>query len=175
MKASQERIGTAIIGTGLVAHTHAAALAANPRSRFESVCSRDLEKARSFAGRYGVRAYTDANELLRDPAVGAVCICTPHPSHADLAVMAARQGVHVLVEKPMAIRLDDCDRMIEAADQAGVKLGVISQRRLYEPVLARETGHRRGQDRAAHPGDSHRPWLAGPRVLCHGCLAGYLG
>lgn len=135
MKTNQDEIGTAIIGTGLVAHTHAAALAANPRSRFEAVCSRDLAKASSFAGRYGVRAYADANDLLRDPAVDAVCICTPHPSHAELAVMAARQGVHALVEKPMAITTDDCDRMIEAADQAGIKLGVISQRRLYEPVL----------------------------------------
>ncbi len=134
MKTKQERIGTAIIGTGLVAHTHAAALVADPRSRLVAVCSRDLEKVRAFARRYGVRAYSDASELLRDPAVGAVCICTPHPSHADLTVMAARQGVHVLVEKPMAITVADCDRMIEAADQAGVKLGVISQRRLYEPV-----------------------------------------
>ena len=134
MNTNQEEIGTAIIGTGLVAHTHAAALAANPHSRFEAVCSRDLEKASSFAGCYGVRAYVDANELLRDPAVDAVCICTPHPSHAELAVMAASQGVHALVEKPMAITTEDCDRMIEAADQAGIKLGVISQRRLYAPV-----------------------------------------
>jgi predicted dehydrogenase len=48
--------------------------------------------------------------------------------------MAAQHGVHVLVEKPMALRVQDCDRMIEAADQAGVKLAVISQRRCYEPV-----------------------------------------
>ena len=134
METSRTKVGTAIIGTGKVAHAHAAALAANPLSRFEAVCNPDPELASSFARRYGVRAFTDAGEMLQDPAVDAVCICTPHPSHADLAVMAATQGVHILVEKPMALSLGDCDRMIEAAAQAGVKLGVISQRRLYEPV-----------------------------------------
>ncbi len=134
MATDKATIGTAIIGTGKVAHAHAAALSTNPRSRFEAVCNPDPELAHSFARRYGVRAFTDARELLRDPAVDAVCICTPHPSHAGLALMAAGHGVHILVEKPMALTLGDCDRMIQAAAQAGVKLGVISQRRLYEPV-----------------------------------------
>ncbi|MFO0969441.1 MAG: Gfo/Idh/MocA family oxidoreductase [Gemmataceae bacterium] len=64
----------------------------------------------------------------------AVVIGTPHPLHAAPAIRAAEAGIHVLVEKPMAATLEDCDAMIGAAKQAGVLLGVISQRRFYEPV-----------------------------------------
>lgn len=130
-----ERVGTGIIGPGKAAHTHAAALTSLPGSSLVAVCSRDEARARAFALQYGARAYTDLSEMLRDPGLQAVTICTPHPSHADLAVAAAGAGVHVLVEKPMATTLADCDRMIEAARASGVKLGVISQRRLYPPVL----------------------------------------
>jgi predicted dehydrogenase len=64
-----------------------------------------------------------------------VVIGTPHPMHAGPAIRAAEAGVHVLVEKPMAATLADCDAMLAAARKSGVTLCVISQRRLYEPVL----------------------------------------
>jgi predicted dehydrogenase len=72
--------------------------------------------------------------MLRRQQPDCVAICTPHPSHADLVELAARHGVHVLVEKPLAPDLAGCDRAIAACRAARVKLGVISQRRLYEPV-----------------------------------------
>ncbi len=72
--------------------------------------------------------------MLRDAAPEAVCICTPHPLHAAPAVRAAEAGVHVLVEKPMAASLADCDAMLAAARRGSVKLGVISQRRWMDPV-----------------------------------------
>jgi UDP-N-acetyl-2-amino-2-deoxyglucuronate dehydrogenase len=128
------KIGTAIIGPGKVAHTHARALAAIPESNFVAVCGRTPEKTRAFADTYGVRAYTSLDKLLRDPDVQAIVICTPHPQHGEQAIAAAQAGKHVLVEKPMAITLADCDGMIAAAKANQVKLGVISQRRLYPCV-----------------------------------------
>jgi predicted dehydrogenase len=128
------KVGTAIIGPGKVAHTHAQALATIPASNFVAVCGRRPEKTQAFASQYSVRAYTDLREMLHDPGVQAVVICTPHPQHAEQAVAAAQAGKHVLIEKPMAITLAGCDRMIAAARAAGVKLGVISQRRLYPCV-----------------------------------------
>lgn len=128
------RIGTAIIGPGKVAHTHAQALATLPQSNFVAVCGRDPQRTQQFADQYGVRAFTSLAALLADSAVEMVILCTPHPQHADHAVRAAESGVHVLVEKPMATTLPDCDRMIAAAHAHNVKLGVISQRRLYAPV-----------------------------------------
>ena len=73
--------------------------------------------------------------MLKDSGAEAVVVGTPHPMHAGPAIHAAEAGVHVLVEKPMAATLADCDAMLTASQRAGVTLGVISQRRLYEPVL----------------------------------------
>src|SRR5438874_2234961 len=72
--------------------------------------------------------------MLRDGGVEAVVVGTPHPLHAEPAVRAAEAGVHVLIEKPLAANLADCDAMLAAARRSGVTLGVISQRRFYEPV-----------------------------------------
>ncbi len=128
-----DKIGAAIIGPGKVAHIHARALAALPEARFVAVCGRNPERTQAFADQYGVRAYTDLTQMVNEPDVQLVLICTPHPQHAEQAIIAAQAGVHALVEKPLAITLADCDRMIAAAAENGVKLGMISQRRLYEP------------------------------------------
>ena len=128
------RIRTAILGLGKVAHTHARALGVVPESDFVAVCSRDAARAAEFAAQYGVGAYADLGTMIRDAAVQAVIICTPHPFHALPAIEAAGAGVHVLVEKPLAVSLKDCDAMLAAAARAGVKMGVVTQRRLYEPV-----------------------------------------
>lgn len=127
-------IGTAIVGPGKVAHTHAQILSALPGARFVAVCGRDRERTAAFAAQYGAQPWTDFRAMVRRPDVQMVIICTPHLQHAEYAIAAAEAGVHVLVEKPLAITLADCDRMIEAARRHGVKLGMISQRRLYPPV-----------------------------------------
>lgn len=123
---------TALIGPGKVADTHARAL--QTLSHFVAVCGRDAQKTKTFAERYNLQPYTNLEQMLRDARVHALVITTPHPQHAEHALMALNAGVHVLVEKPMAIQLSDCDRMIHAAQTHTVKLGVISQRRWYEPV-----------------------------------------
>lgn len=127
-------IRTAILGPGKVAQTHARILAGLPQSRFVAVCGRDRTRSEAFAAPFGVRAYTDLSTMLHQADVQLLVVCTPHPQHAAQAILAAEAGVHVLIEKPMALTPAECDRMIVAADRAGVKLGVISQRRLYPPV-----------------------------------------
>lgn len=129
------QIRTALVGYGKVAHLHARALANIPEADLVAVCGRHPDRAAAFAQQYTIGAYTDVEEMIRQAGVQAVIICTPHPAHVGPAVSAAEHGVHVLVEKPLASDLADCDRMIAAADRAGVKLGVISQRRFYEPVI----------------------------------------
>jgi UDP-N-acetyl-2-amino-2-deoxyglucuronate dehydrogenase len=129
-----EKIKTAVIGYGKVAHTHAEALFALPESELVAVCGRDLAKARGFADRYRVRAFADVEEMVAS-GVEAVVVATPHPAHAPVTVSALRAGAHALVEKPLASSLEDCDAMIAAARESGRTLGMISQRRLYAPVL----------------------------------------
>lgn len=125
---------TAIIGPGKVAHNHARALMALPQSNFVAVSGRNRHRAEEFAAQYGIAAYTNVTEMITQSNVEAVIICTPHPVHAKPAVAAMQAGAHVLVEKPLASTLADCDAMITMAKKADVKLGVVSQRRFYEPV-----------------------------------------
>ncbi len=129
------RLRTAVVGCGKVGRIHADALRTIAEADFVAVCDSDAERARSFARQYGVRPFTDLAALLKEAAPEAIILCTPHPLHAAPAIQAAEAGVHILVEKPLAASLKDCDAMQAAADKTGVTLGVVSQRRFYEPVL----------------------------------------
>jgi predicted dehydrogenase len=129
-----EKLKTGIIGAGKVAPLHAAALMNLEESAFTAVCSRSRERANALAQQYRVKAYTDVEEMIRAGGVQAVMVCTPHPAHAEVALKAMAAGAHVMIEKPLASSLADCDAMIAAAKSANIKLAMISQRRLYTPV-----------------------------------------
>lgn len=129
------RLKTALIGCGKVGSIHASALGDLPESELVAVCDHDGSRAESFAARHGGAPFVDVEAMLERARPDVVLIATPHPLHAPAAILAARAGAHVLVEKPMAATLAHCDAMLAAAAQAGVRLGVISQRRFYEPVL----------------------------------------
>ncbi len=125
---------TGIVGCGKVAHLHAKALQNLEYSDFSAVFSRTLSKAKEFAVQYGVKAYDNITEMVSQENLDLVIICTPHPNHLDPSIEAMKAGAHVIVEKPLASSLSDCDAMIKASKIHGKKLGVISQRRFYEPV-----------------------------------------
>lgn len=126
-------VKTALVGCGKVGHLHAAALKNLPESEFVAVCGRTAEKANSFAGKYGVAAFTDVREMLARSKAEAICVCTPHPEHADPTIAAARAGAHALVEKPLASSLADCDTMLVAARENKTILSTVCQRRFYPP------------------------------------------
>ena len=73
--------------------------------------------------------------MINQAKIDLVIVCTPHPFHREPAIEAAQAGAHILVEKPLASTLEDSDAIIEACHNFGVKLGVISQRRWYAPVM----------------------------------------
>jgi len=129
------RLRTALVGCGKVGSIHAKALASLPESDFVAACDADPARAAAFAGTHGVRPFADLARMLADARPEVVVLATPHPLHAVAAIEAAGAGAHVLVEKPLASRLADCDAMLRAAEAAGVTLGVVSQRRFFEPVL----------------------------------------
>lgn len=133
MKTSH-RIGSVIIGCGKVAETHAQALSWLENSHLIGVYDSSYERARAFAQRYGARAFADLSEMLSYPDVQMASICSPHSTHPEMVVACGQAGVHAIVEKPMAVDLQGCDQAIRASERAGIKLGVISQRRFYEPV-----------------------------------------
>lgn len=127
-------IRTALIGCGKVGRLHARALSQLPDSNLVAACDANQERAASFAREFGGHAYTDVKEMIGHAGIDAATIATPHPLHAEATIACAQAGVHVLVEKPLAASLKDCDEMIAAARNAGTRLGVVSQRRFLEPV-----------------------------------------
>ncbi len=127
-------INIAIAGCGKVAHLHAKAI-----NQIHNVCllaawSRSKASAEKFADQYNIKAYLDISQMVENHQIDLVIVCTPHPFHREVCVAAAQSGAHVLVEKPLASNLEDCDIMIDTCKQNHVTLGVISQRRWYEPV-----------------------------------------
>ena len=130
-----EKLKTGIIGCGKVGDFHAKAFEALENSEFTAVCDNNIERARAFADRYGVKAYDDIEAMIRECGLDVVSICTPHPLHANPAVIAADCGCNVLIEKPLASSLEDCDRIIEAGDRNHVTIGTMVQRRFYRPCM----------------------------------------
>lgn len=126
------KVRTGLVGCGKIATIHAMALNTLEQSEFVACCDTDERRAREFAERYRVQhVFADVKSLLRSGVVEAALVCTPHPAHAPVVLAAAEAGVHVLCEKPISVSLDEADRMVEAAERAGIKFGVIFQRRFW--------------------------------------------
>jgi len=125
-----------LIGCGDIAEKRVApALRDAPGSRLAAVARARAELAADFAARHGAeRSYADWRELVADPELDAVYIATPVWLHAEQATAALLAGKHVLVEKPMALDVASCDRMIVAARVAKRRLGVAYYRHLYPAV-----------------------------------------
>jgi predicted dehydrogenase len=123
-----------IAGCSRVAHLHAKALLEIPNVRISGVWSRTESTAIAFAEKFNTKSYATVTMMVKENKPDLVIVCSAHPFHRDPAVEAALSGANVLVEKPIASSLTDCDAIIEACSKSGVKLGVISQRRWLDPV-----------------------------------------
>ena len=119
-----EFLSVGIIGAGNVAQGHVRGIEANDTIRLAAVMDIDAGRAEAFANEHGARAYSGLDDLLNDPDVDAVHVCSIHKAHVEQVVAAAQAGKHVLVEKPMALSVAECDCMIAACETAGVVLMV---------------------------------------------------
>lgn len=125
------KIRFGIIGTGGIARHHAVALQAlGADAEMVSCADVQLPRAREFAATFGIpRVYDSARALLDAGGVDVICVCTPHPQHAESLILAAERGIHGVVEKPFTTTVADADRVLEAATRHGTRISVISQRR----------------------------------------------
>ena len=119
-----ERLGCAVVGLGMMGERHARIWAELPQTELVSVVDLIPERSQALAARRGVEAAASWQELVTDPRVQIVSVCTDDQSHRDPCVAAAEAGKHILVEKPLATSLEDADAILQAADKAGVKLMV---------------------------------------------------
>ncbi len=121
--------GFGIAGTGVIAAIHAEAIALIPDARLVAVTDVAADAAPAFAAACGCAAEPDLGALLARGDIEVVCVCVPSGLHAAIGVQAAEAGKHLVVEKPIDVSLDAADRLIEAAQAAGVALTVMSQHR----------------------------------------------
>ncbi|MDR1355967.1 MAG: Gfo/Idh/MocA family oxidoreductase [Propionibacteriaceae bacterium] len=115
-----ERLHIGVIGCGKIAQVrHIPEYVANPNAKLIGFFDRSAERADEVATRYNALAYGSWQELVADPGIDAVSICVANASHAEIAIGALQAGKHVLLEKPMATTLEDCEAVVAAADAAG--------------------------------------------------------
>ena len=136
------RLRFALIGCGNIARKHAHALQHHvEEAEIGAFVDRDLSRAREFSEKYGAPAFASAGEMMKTVGerIDVLSILTPSGSHCANALELVEYGRPMVVEKPMALRLEDADRMIEACDAQGVKLFVVHQNRYNPPIMkARE-------------------------------------
>lgn len=127
----------ALVGCGRIATRHAELLGRGQiaGATLAAVCDIVPEKAQRLAQTCGVSAYTDMHDMMTREQPDVVTVLTESGYHADHVVALARHGRHIVVEKPMALTLEDADRMIRACDTARVKLFVVKQNRFNVPVV----------------------------------------
>ena len=118
-----------LIGGGNISDTHARAIGAIPGAQIAAIYGTNKGKVEQLSHQYGGRAYDDFREFLGHRPMDLVVIGSPSGLHASHGIAAAQRGLHVLTEKPIEISVRRADDLIEAADRAGVKLGVIFQDR----------------------------------------------
>lgn len=126
-----------LVGCGRVSKSHLAGMREVPEKvEIAAVVSRDPDKAKTFQREYDVRrAFSSLEEALKAPGIEAVDLCLPNHVHRDATIKSVRAGKHVLVEKPMANTVAECEEMIMAAEEAAVVLMVGQSRRFYDAVF----------------------------------------
>lgn len=131
-------IYAAIVGIGNIAPKHIEGLLAFPeRCKIRALCDIYPEKAEAAKRKYGLdcSVYSSCAQMLeKEPQIDLVHVCTPPSAHAEVAIRAMEAGKHVLVEKPMAPSLKECDAMLEAERRNRVTMGCIAQNRFRNSI-----------------------------------------
>ncbi|RPJ57636.1 MAG: gfo/Idh/MocA family oxidoreductase, partial [Acidobacteria bacterium] len=118
-----KQFGVGIVGLGWVAGAHIGTFKMIPGVQVVGVSSRRDLDPKALEAAYGIplKPYRSYAEMLADPSVDVVDICTPHPLHPEQAIAAARAGKHLIIEKPISLTFEDARRVREAVRTAGVK------------------------------------------------------
>lgn len=130
----KEKVSIGVIGCGAVARFHAESILAAENATLAGFADVRMESASAFAKEYGAHCFASVEQMLADPSVDGVCICTPSGFHTNVALAALEAGKHILVEKPLAVSIEDCDRIIALAKEKKCVAGVISQFRFTASV-----------------------------------------
>ena len=123
-----------IIGAGMIADFHARAIQHLDNAKLIGFCGTNQAKSKALAVKYACRSFESAQEMLQSDEIDIVTIATPSGAHMEPAIEAAREGKHVICEKPLEISTERIDKMIEAHHKSGTRLGGIFNFRYNEAV-----------------------------------------
>lgn len=154
----EKTYGFGIIGAGMIASVHARALREIPGTTLVGVYSTTPQKREAFAVKENCRAFNRLEEMLADPSIDIVCICTPSGAHQDPALACIAAGKHCLIEKPLEVTLEKCDRIITAAEEKGVKVAVVFPSRFYEQAMQLKEAVDTSRFGAIVLGDAYVKW-----------------
>ncbi|MBN2853085.1 MAG: Gfo/Idh/MocA family oxidoreductase [Clostridia bacterium] len=124
-----KKVNFGIIGCGLISNNHADAIRQIDNAVLYGCTDVNEKSLLSFSDKYGIKAYQSVEDMLNDDNIDVVSVCTPSGLHARFAVMAANHGKHVVVEKPMALTVEQCNEIIKASEENHIKVEVICQNR----------------------------------------------
>lgn len=127
-----DKIRFAIVGYGNIGSRHALHIAGNPNTELVAVCDKNEAIKANLPSE--IKYYNDLPLLFREVKADVLCVCTPNYLHEPHAISGLKAGMHVVVEKPMAISTAECDRMIAAANDTGKTIFAVKQNRYNEPV-----------------------------------------
>ncbi|HEY2136486.1 MAG TPA: Gfo/Idh/MocA family oxidoreductase, partial [Xanthobacteraceae bacterium] len=131
---TEQKFGLGVVGLGMAGAVMVRAAACHAGTVLRAAADPHAAPREAFARDHDARTYDDARALAEDPAVDVVYIATPHQFHAEHAILAAERGKHIILEKPMALTLADCDRIIAAVERAGVHL-VVGHTHAFDPAV----------------------------------------
>lgn len=134
---SSKRYNVGIIGYGWVSTAHIAAINATPQAQVTAICSSRPLDSSQVSARHGgtIKCYTSLDEMLKDPELHVVSVCSYPQAHAKHAVAAAKAGKHLIIEKPLALNWQDCLAIQKAVQDAGVKTCVCFECRFSSQFL----------------------------------------
>ena len=150
----QNRIG--IIGTGAIAGVHAGVVSQMQNAVLQGVYSRSGSRGAEFARKHSCTAYADLADMLKN--VDIVSVCTPSGAHLEAALPAIEAGCHLIVEKPLEISVERCDRILEAAEQRGVLVAGVFQSRFYDAARQVKTAVDQRRFGRLSMGDAYVKW-----------------
>lgn len=142
---TEKTVSFGIVGCGIISRFHALAISEIPEARLLGACSKTYSSTEKFCNEFSLRPYADYQEMLKDPELDAVVICTPSGDHADQIIEALNAGKHVVVEKPMCLTMEQANAVVELAEKLNLMVCVISQTRFSDGVQAIKQAIDRGE------------------------------
>lgn len=166
---SEKKIfGFGVIGAGAISRLHARAILETPNAELKGIYSRTKSTADKVAGQFSTVAYSSLEAMLDNKEIDIVCICTPSGLHLEAALKCIAAGKHCLIEKPLEITVERCNKIIAAAKKANVKVGVIFQSRFYKAAQSIKKAVEEGRFGEFVMGDAYIKWYRSSEYYASG-------